>query len=353
MRVETLLLVPSVAGGASGPAGFMDIDGIARSARRIEEMGFDGATAPEAGHDPFMPLAIAAEHTQRITLGTNVAIAFPRSPYTVAQIAWDLQRWSNGRFKLGLGTQVKGHNERRYSTAWPGPPGPRLREYVLVLKSIFKTFQSGEKPAFQGEHYTFTLISPFFNPGPIENPDVPIYISALNTYMARLGGELCDGILLHPLGTHGYTRDIVVPAIKKGAAKAGRPAGEVDIVASPFIITGKDRATVEAAMAPVRQQISFYSSTRTYHSVLEYHGWTEIGQQLHALSVEGKWQEMFGLITDDMLDEFAIIGTYDEIAPKIKERWGSVATTMFVAVGPQIWQDEKELGDLVEALRKA
>lgn len=349
MRIETLLLTPGVAGGV---AGLPEIEGIAKSARRIEEFGFDGCTTPEAGHDPFLPLMIAAEHTKRITLGTNVAIAFPRSPFAVAQIAWDLARLSGGRFKLGLGTQVKGHNERRYSTAWPGPPGPRLREYILSMKAIFDTFQNGTKPAFQGEHYNFTLISPFFNPGPIEYPDVPIYVSALNTYMARMAGEICDGVLLHPLGSHSYTRDVVLPAIAKGAAKAGRSAKAVDVVASPFIITGKDKAAVEAALGPVRQQISFYSSTRTYHTVLDYHGWTEVGQELHALSLEGKWVEMAGRITDEMLHEIATIGTFDEIVPKLKERWGGVCDTLFMAVGPHIWSDEAKLKELLTALRE-
>ncbi len=349
LRVETLLLIPGVAG--AGGAGAPDLEGIARTARRIEELGFDGTTTPEAGHDPFLPLVVAAEHTKRITLGTNVAIAFPRSPFVVAQIAWDLQRLSGGRFKLGLGTQVKGHNERRYSTPWTGPPGPRLREYVLCLKAILKTFQEGAKPSFQGRHYQFTLISPFFNPGPIEHPHVPIYISALNTYMARLAGELCDGVLLHPLGTHRYTKEVVVPAVRAGAQKAGRQNSDVEIVAAPFIVTGKDSAAVQAALGPVRQQIAFYASTRTYHSVLEFHGWLEVGQQLHALSLEGKWLEMMNLITDEMLQEFATIGTYDEIVPKLKERWGGVCSTLFLALSPQVWEDEAQLRELVGALR--
>jgi probable F420-dependent oxidoreductase len=348
MRVETLLLAPNIAGGSD----YMSAETIAKAARRIEEMGFDGTTAPEAGHDPFLPLVIAAEHTKRITLGTNVAIAFPRSPFVVAQIAWDLQRLSGGRFKLGLGTQVKGHNERRYSAPWTGPPGPRLREYLLCLKAIFQTFQENARPAFQGQHYQFTLISPFFNPGPIEHAHVPLYISALNTYMARLAGELCDGVLLHPLGTHSYTKATVLPAIDAGAKKAGRARSEVDVVAAPFIITGKDQAEIEAMTAPVRQQLSFYASTRTYHSVLDHHGWTDMGQQLHALSVEGKWQQMAALITDDMLHEFATVATYDELAPKLRERWGGVCDTLFLALSPQAWGDQDRLAELVRALRQ-
>jgi probable F420-dependent oxidoreductase len=270
-----------------------------------------------------------------------------------AQIAWDLQRYSGGRFKLGIGTQVKGHNERRYSTPWTGAPGPRLRDYILCLKAIFQTFQQGERPSFQGKHYQFTLISPFFNPGPLDYPHPKIYIAALNTYMARLAGELCDGVLLHPLGSHDYTREVVLPAVRAGAEKAGRSPDDIDIVAAPFIITGKDRATVQAALAPVRQQIAFYSSTRTYHSVLEFHGWTDVGQQLHALSLEGKWVDMMNLITDEMLEQFATIGTYDEIVPKLKERWGNVCSTIFLALGPQAWQDEAPIKEVVDGLREA
>ncbi len=158
-----------------------------------EEIGFDGVTAPEAGHDPFLPLMLAAEHTSRIALGTNVAIAFPRSPMVTAQAAWDLQALSGGRFRLGLGSQVKGHVERRYAGSWTGPAGPRMREYVQCLRAMFESFQDGSRPSFEGEHYRFTLMSPFFNPGPVEHPHVPIELAAVNTYMAKLAGELGEG----------------------------------------------------------------------------------------------------------------------------------------------------------------
>jgi probable F420-dependent oxidoreductase len=216
---------------------------------------------------------------------------------------------------------------------------------------MFRTFQEGTPPDFKGEHYQFTLISPFFNPGPSNLPDVPVYISALNTYMARLAGEMCDGVLLHPLGTYKYTEAVVLPAIRAGAEKAGRDPATVDVVATPFIITGRDRSAIDAALGPVRQQIAFYSSTRTYHSVLEFHGWTDIGSRLHELSIEGKWQEMMSLITDEMLEEFAVIGTYDEIAPKLRERWGGIGSTIFLALGAQAWRDEQQVGDLVRALK--
>ena len=354
MRVETLLLVPSVAGGASGPAGFMDIDGIARSARRIEEMGFDGATAPEAGHDPFMPLAIAAEHTKRITLGTNVAIAFPRSPFAVAQIAWDLQRWSNGRFKLGSRHAGEGPQRAPLLDGVAGPAGPPAARVRAGAEGDLQDVPVGREAGVPGRALHVHTDLAVLQSGADRAPGrADLHLGAEHVH----GAAWRRAVRRHPAAPAGHAR----LHARRRACRRSRRARRRPVARRATSMSsrrrssspGRTRPTVEAALQPVRQQISFYSSTRTYHSVLEYHGWTEIGQQLHALSIEGKWQEMMGLITDDMLDEFAIIGTYDEVAPKIKERWGDVATTMFLAIGPQIWQDEKELGDLVEALRKA
>jgi probable F420-dependent oxidoreductase len=294
----------------------------------MEEIGYDSIITPEVGHDPFLPLMIVAEHTQRLKFGTGVAIAFPRSPFAMAQIAWDLQRYSGGRFMLGLGTQVKGHNERRYSTPWPAPPGPRLREYILCLKAIFNTFQTNERPNYQGKWYQFTLISPFFNPGPNPNGGVPIYISAVNKYNCRLVGELCDGIRMHGFNTPKYTREVIIPSIEEGARKAGRELADIDIVGGSFLVTGNTEEEVEKAKAPVKQQIAFYGSTRSYHPVLECHGWGETGMRLYRLSMEGKWAEMASEITDEMLDEFAVVGTYDEVVSKIRERYFGVVSTL-------------------------
>ncbi len=352
MRVETLLpgLEPGSLAGAAGSAA--PIAGLAAAARQVEELGFDGLTTPETGHDPFLPLMIAAEHTSRIRLGTNVAIAFPRSPMTVAQQAWDLQRFSGGRFLLGLGTQVKGHNERRYSTPWSGPPGPRLREYVLCLRAIFQTFQNGARPSFRGEHYQFTLISPFFNPGPIQNPELPIYTSALNPYMARLAGELCQGVRFHPLTTAAYAREVLLPAVEAGARKAGRPLSDVDIVGMPFLVTGGTAAEVEAAKAAVRMHIAFYASTRTYHAVLEHHGWRDAGLQLHELSIQGRWPEMGRLINDEMLSEFATVGTHEELAPKLAARWRGITSTLFLPLLSQASMDAGLIRTLVSELQQ-
>jgi probable F420-dependent oxidoreductase len=317
----------------------------------MEEMGYDSIVTPETGRDPFLPLAILAEHTERLKLGTAVAIAFPRSPFVVAQMAWDLQRYSGGRFILGLGTQVKGHNERRYSTPWPAPPGPRLREYILCLKAIFNTFQTNERPNFKGDWYQFTLISPFFNPGP--NPNgVPIYISAVNKYNCRLVGEVCDGIRMHPFNTPKYTREVIIPSIEEGAKKAGRKLSDIDVVGGGFLVTGKNEEEVERAKAPFKQQIAFYASTRSYHPVLECHGWVEVGMRLHRLSMEGKWAEMTNEITDEMLNEFAVVGTYDEILPKIKERYSGVANTLGFGYSTITAEQEERLRWIIQELKK-
>jgi len=340
MKVETALVAPT-------------IDAIGDAARRIEDAGYDSVITPEAGHDPFLPLMIIAEHTKKLHFGTGVAIAFPRSPFVTAQIAWDLQRYSGGRFMLGLGTQVKGHNERRYSTAWPSPPGPRLREYILCLKAIFKTFQSGARPDYQGKHYQFTLISPFFSPGANENAHVPIYISAVNRYNCRLVGELCDGIRMHGFNTLKYTNEVIIPAIREGAEKAGRKFEDIDLVGGAFVITGKNQEEIEKAKTPVRQQLSFYASTRVYHPVLEVHGWQDVGQQLFRLSMEGKWGEMANGITDEMLDEMAVIGTYDELADKLKARYSGLVTTLDFGFGVRTPEQQEALASIVHELKAA
>jgi probable F420-dependent oxidoreductase len=228
-----------------------------------------------------------------------------------------------------------------------------MREYVECLRAIFDSFQNGTRPSYQGKYYTFTLMTPFFNAGPIEHPNVPIYISALNPYMAKLAGEICEGVRVHPLVTAKYTADVLKPAIEAGAAKAGRSASDVDLVATPFVITGRTRDEVEAAKPGVRQHIAFYASTRTYHAVLDHHGWTEAGQTLHAYSIEGKWGEMGKLITDEMLSEFAVIGTYEEVAPQLKERWGGIASTLFLGLAPGMRSDERLVRGLLETLREA
>jgi len=351
-RVQTVILGPDTDQYAGEGQPTSDIGTIAAAARRCEELGFDGVTTPEAGHDPFLPLVVAADHTRHIALGTNVAIAFPRSPMVTAQLAWDLQQLSGGRFQLGLGTQVKGHVERRYASPWSGPPGPRMREYVQCLKAMFETFQTGAKPDFAGEHYGFSLMNPFFNPGPIEHPHVPIHLAAVNPYMARLSGELCDGLRLHPIATFRYAREVVLPAIEAGATKAGRDPSEIDVIGAPFLAIAADEEGVEAARRALKQHIAFYASTPTYHAVLEFHGWQGVGHELHRMSREGKWREMPERISDEMLDEWAIAGTRDQLVGKLHERCTDLFSTVLLDLAPELRSDDAWVRETVEALHR-
>lgn len=353
MRVETILVgleTEQYAGqGQPNPT----IAQIVESARQVEALGFDGATTAEAGHDPFLPAVLAAEHTRRIYLATNVAIAFPRSPMVTAQLAWDLQHLSGGRFQLGLGTQVKGHNERRYGTPWTAPPGPRLREYVLCLREIFACFQSGKRPGFQGQFYQCTLLPPFFNPGPIEPPPPPIHVAAVNRYMVSLAGELCDGLRLHPIATFRYTAERVLPLLEEGARRAGRDRAEVEVVGAPFLAVGADEEAVQRARQSLRQRIAFYASTRTYHAVLELHGWQDVGLKLHEYSIQGRWAEMPGLITDEMLDEWAVSATYDRLAAEISRRCRGLFDTVMLDVPPDLRKTPDRLGAIVREIRES
>jgi probable F420-dependent oxidoreductase len=353
MRVETVMLAPTTEQYAGDGQKQASIADIAAAAKRMEELGFDGVTAPEAGHDPYLPLAIAAEHTSRVQLATNVAIAFPRSPMVTAQLAWDLQSFSGGRFAVGLGTQVKPHNERRYASPWTGPPGPRLREYVQCMKAMWECFQNGGRPDFKGDHYQFSLMSPFFNPGPIEHPHIPIQIAAVNPYMGRLAGELCDGLRLHPIATFRFSEEVVIPAIAEGAERAGRMQSDVDLIGAPFLALAKNEEGVEAAKADIKQHVAFYGSTPTYHSVFEFHDWMDRAAKLHALSREGKWKEMPHEISDEMLDEWAIVATADDFAATVKERCSGVFSTILLDLPPELRSDDDWVRETVATLQAA
>jgi probable F420-dependent oxidoreductase len=334
----------------------LGLGGLAAAARRLEDLGFDGIISSEtAGHDPFFPLLIAAEHTKRVSLSTGVAVAFPRSPMVVAQMAWDLQRLSGGRFRLGLGTQVKGHNERRYGVPWTAPPGPRMREYVLCLQAIFKTFQNNKQPSyFSGKHYQYTMSPPVFTAGPIEHPHIPIHLAAVNPYMSRLAGELGDGVFAHPVCTARYIREVMLPQVEAGARKAGRSLSDVDIIGAPIIVTGRDREELEAEKQLLKRRVAFYASTRTYHPVFDVHGWREMGLKLHALSLENRWEEMVTLIPDEMAAEFGTVGYLDEIGPQLKERWSGILTTMNLPTDFPLHsaEDQKRVREIIETLHR-
>ncbi len=297
-----------------------DVPALARDA---EALGFDGVWASETKHDPFLPLALAAEHTSRVSLGTAIAVAFPRSPTVVAHTAWDLQAASGGRLVLGLGTQVKGHNERRFSVPWTAP-GPRLRDYIRALRAIWECWQTGQPIDFRSEHYSITLMTPFFAPVPIAHPDIPIYIAAVNAYNLRLAGELCEGVHLHPFHSAKYLREFALPHIEAGLTKSGRRRRDITLTTSVFMVTGRTPAEVAHAREQVRAQIAFYASTRTYEPVLAAHGWQDLMPRLHRKSVEGDWAGMAALVTEEMLATFAVEAPLDGLAAALTARYAGI-----------------------------
>jgi probable F420-dependent oxidoreductase len=292
-------------------------------ARAADAIGFGGLWSYETRHNGFFPLLIAAEHSQRVELGTSVAIAFPRSPMVTAQIAWDLQAISAGRFILGLGTQVRAHIERRFGMQWDAPVA-RLRDYVQALRAIWHAWQTGEKLAYRGRYYQHTLMTPFFNPGPIAHPTIPIYIAGVNEGLARLAGEVCDGFHVHPFHSIKYIDEVVRPNVAEGAARAGRAAGDVVLASSVFVITGKDEAGMENMRRMVRDQIAFYASTPTYRVVLAAHGWQDVGEQLSRLAAMKRWDEMGALVRDEMLDLFAVRAPIDQLGQALRARYAGV-----------------------------
>jgi probable F420-dependent oxidoreductase len=267
-----------------------------------------------------------------------------------AHIAWDLQALSKGRFILGLGTQVKGHNERRYSVKWESP-GPKLREMILALRAIWDCWQNGTPLDFRGTHYTFTLMTPFFSPGPIDHPRIPIYIAGVNPYMCRLAGELCDGFHVHPLHSIKHLRETILPNIERGLEKAGRKRRDLELASTVFVITGRNRDEIEAAKAPVRQQISFYASTRTYRGVLEAHGWGATCGRLNEKVAKGDWGGMAAEITDEMLEAFAVIGTYGEIGTKLRAKYAGVLDRIGYYMPYRPGVDDALYRQAIEALR--
>ena len=327
-----------------------NLEGISEEARWAEEMGYDGLSSNETAHDPFFPLLLAATSTSRATLKTHVAIAFPRSPMVVAYAARDLHEYSGGRFDLGLGTQVKGHNERRFSVPWMSP-GRRLREYVLALHAIWESWQDGKKMDFQGQFYTFTLMTPFFSPGPGGYPKPSVWISAINPYNCRVAGEVCDGLAVHRLSSPKYLQEVMIPNVAKGAAKAGRDLKDIKLSGGGFIVAGPDKRRLGEQIEAVRKRIAFYASTRTYFPILEAHGLQEVGQRLHEMSLKGEWDRMAALVSDDILDTFTIVGDYDEVPWKIKERFGGVLDEVTFDMEVSSAADREALKRIIQALQ--
>ncbi len=296
------------------------LEDIPAMARAAQELGFDGIWTSETAHDAFFPLVLAAEHSRTLNLGTSIAVAFPRSPAILAYMAWDLARFSQGRFILGLGTQVKGHNERRFSVPWESPL-KKMREVILSLRAFWDCWQHGTRLSFEGEFYQFSLMTPFFSPAPHDHADIPIYLAAVNAKMCRLAGELCQGVHVHPFHSVKYLEEVVWPNVKKGLAEAGRSRDAIALSSTVFVVPTDDAAKSLEYEQSVRQQISFYASTPAYRVVLETHGWANVSERLSRLAATGKWNEMPGLITDEIMDTLAITGRWAEIPKQVLARY--------------------------------
>ncbi|MGA7193006.1 MAG: TIGR03617 family F420-dependent LLM class oxidoreductase [Anaerolineales bacterium] len=309
------------------PVSLKDVPAIAKAA---EEIGFDALWTSETQHDPFLPCALIAEHTHNLNFGTAIAVSFARSPATIAYTAWDLAAQSNGRFILGLGTQVKAHIERRFGMPWPESVTGKLREQILAIRALWDTWQNGTKLNFRGEYYKLTLMSPFFQPPPLSSPifkenggglggGIPIFIAGVNTGLAKLAGELCEGFHVHPFHTPRYLKEVMLPAIEEGAQKSNRKRKDMTVSVTAFVATNSEEENF------ARTQISFYASTPSYRSVMDFHGWGETAEKLSAHAARGEWAEMPMLITGEMLNEFCLATTPEKLADELKTRYDGIA----------------------------
>lgn len=321
---------------------------VAGAARTAEQQGFDGMWIPEIKHDPFVGAALAAQATEWIEVATGIAVAFGRAPMTTAVQANDLQALSGGRFVLGLGSQVKPHIVRRYDMPW-SRPAARMREYVLAMRAVWRCWSEGERLSFEGEFYSNTLMAPMFVPEPHGFGPPRVVLAGVGELMTEAAGEVADGLLAHSFTTRKYLEQVTVPALRRGAAKAGNDTTPV-LVGAPFVALGLDEAERARAVAKVRHQVAFYASTPSYRPVLAQHGWEELGDRLHGMSRAGDWDAMAALVTDDVLDAFAVVGTPVEAAARIAERYGS----LFDRISPVTPDatDPARIGELAAAVRE-
>ena len=328
-----------------------DLRQTAASARSSEAAGYDGVMTMENKHDPFLAHAIAAVSTDRIELGTSVAIAFPRSPMVVANAAWDLQNASQGRFVLGLGPQIRPHNERRFSTPWTAP-APRLREYVQALRAIWTCWETGGKLNFQGLHYKFSLMPPYFMPASTGQRMVPVTLAAVGQHTLRMAGEVGDGVRLHGFCTRRYLAEEILPRLHEGMARSGRTREHFEITGGGFVATGPDEETTAQMFEIVRGRVAFYGTTPSYWPVFDLHGLGDLGRELNTMSKAGKWNELASRVPDDVVHLFAAVGTHKDIAKRIEERFGGLSDALGMRsdssmtgydVPPDVMQDIKRI----------
>ena len=300
-----------------------ELDKVGAQARELEEMGYSGLLTAETGHDPFLPLVIAAQATSRVDLATGIAVAFARSPMTLAHVGHDLNAASRGRFALGLGSQIRAHITRRFSMPW-SQPAARMREFILAMRAIWANWHDGTPLRFTGKFYAHTLMTPFFTPTNTEFGPPRVLLAAVGPLMTEVAGEVADGIIVHAFTTEKYLRETTLPALERGFAKASKRRADFEVRYPCFVVTGRDERELAQAGAATKQQIAFYGSTPAYKRVLDSIGVGELQTELNAMSKQGRWAEMGGLVTDDMLDAFAIVGPPEEIAGRLRARYGDI-----------------------------
>jgi probable F420-dependent oxidoreductase len=318
------------------------IQGLAQAGKAAvahEACGYDGVWTIDTSGDPFLPLALAAETTNRVDLGTGIAVALAHNPMTLAQTAWGLQSLSGGRFVLGLGSQIKDHVTRRFSMPWSKPVA-RMREMILAIRAIWESWDDGTKLDFQGDFYTHTLMTPLFDPGPTGHGAPRVFLAGVGERMTEVAGEVADGLVCHAFTTGRYVREVTLPAVGRGRAKAGKSLDGFELSGPMFIVSGRDETEMAAASTAVRQQIALYGSVAAYRPVLELHGWGDLQDELSRLFEQGRWQEMGDLVDDEMLDAFAVVGSIDAVARQLRERWGGLLHRVHFNVPFDVEPDE-------------
>lgn len=350
MRVETLLPLGKLDPGLRAAETPLDLARVIEGARLVESLGFDGLAVEETKVDPYVVMALAAAGSTRLRLTTAVAMAFPRSPAVTAMSAWSIQKLSRGRFVLGLGSQVRGHITRRFGLAYR-PPGPWMRDYVRAVRAVWAAWQHRTPLAFESEHYHLSLMVPLFDPGPIEHPEIPIHLAAVNPTMCRIAGEVADGLRPHPVCTPRYIREVMLPAMQAGARVAGR-AGGLAVAMKPLVCAAPDEDALARRVRDVRARVAFYASTPGYRAAFEAHGLGELAAELATLSRAQRWEEMPPRISDEVLHTYAVVGTYAEIGRRLVERYRGLVTDVEFSIPATTPQEQGILRELVQDIRR-
>lgn len=352
MDIETLLPLGKVDPGLRAPDKPLDISTIGEQAQLVESLGYDGLMTEETKDDPFVVMALAAQATTRVNIGTAVTIAFPRSPTVMALSAWTIQKLSGGRFTLGLGPQVRAHIERRYGMA-SHPAGPWMRDYIRAVRAVWDCWQNEAPLNYHGDFYKIDLMVPLFNPGPIERPEIPIHVAAVNVVMCQVAGEVADGIRPHPVCTPSYIEKIMLPAVRAGAAKSGRSLQDFKVSMKPLVAAARNEEELQDKIRDARARIAFYASTPAYIAAFEHVGLADLANEAKLLSRAQNWEALPKLISDDVLDQFVVIGTYDHVAQKLVERFGHVVTNSEFSIPVRDEAERETLSRMVKEVQSS